>query len=339
MHRLQDAGRDPRAADGLSSARNDLRAWSARVDPVRTGRFAPTPSGTLHQGSLVASLASRCDALAHGYAWRLRIDDIDPPRTLKGAEDNIVQTLGACGFQWDDDVIHQSLHAHRYHQALNELIPSGRVFQCRCSRRQCGPEGRCIAGCRDNELSDDLSIASLSGDSEAFSLRLCVLQPPIDDPSGTTIHFTDGICGEQACDPAQSLGDIVLRRRDGPWSYALACSVDDSDGITDVVRGADLLQATFAQLSIMSHLGRNRPQYAHVPVARDAQGRKLGKQTSAPPIDAAQALPSLMQAWHFLGQSFRRNATPSTLEEFWRWATDDWSIERVPATSGSERLD
>jgi len=343
LHRLQDAGRDTRAANGLSALPLDQRAEISRRSPQRGGRFAPTPSGALHSGSLVAALASRCDAIAEGYAWQVRIDDIDPPRIKTGAIADILKTLRAFGFQWDGEVIYQSDRSTKYQQALQELIDTGCVFRCYCTRRQCGTAGRCIADCRSRKL--DLA------DERAFSLRLCVLDQvmshggikdgaacggnvaDISAATGKLMQFEDRICGQQTMDIARSLGDIILRRRDGLWSYAMACACDDSDGISDVVRGADLLEASFAQLSIMRKLGRSVPQYAHLPIAQDDLGRKLGKQTGAAAIDAANPLPALIQAWHFLGQSFNHSGTPSTLDNFWKAVAHDWSIQQVPESA------
>jgi glutamyl-Q tRNA(Asp) synthetase len=257
------------------------------------GRFAPSPSGPLHFGSLVAAVASYLDARAAGGEWRVRIEDVDTPRTVPGAEDEILRALEAFGLHWDGPVARQSDRIERYEAALARLRRDGLVYRCRCSRREIadsaftGPEGPVYPGtCRTLGL----------GDSVAGADRLRV--------PNRTIAFDDRVMGRVEQDLARDVGDFVLRRRDGLFAYQLAVVVDDADqGITDVVRGADLLLSTPRQILLQESLGLPTPRYLHIPVATGANGQKLSKQNLAAPIDRARPREALANALKFLGQS------------------------------------
>ena len=241
------------------------------------GRFAPTPSGPLHQGSLVAALGSFLDARQSVGRWLLRIDDLDPPREVAGATDTILRQLDRHGLHWDGPVFHQRDRAPAYRQALEQLRRQhpAAVFACDCSRARLGGQGmRRGAGgmplypgyCRDRDRVP-----------EPYAWRL---------RAEGRVGFHDRVQGDYAQRLEDAVGDFVLRRRDGLFAYQLAVVVDDADqGVNQVVRGADLIDNTPRQILVQRHLGIPTPAYAHLPVARNAAGDKLSKQTHAPPLD------------------------------------------------------
>lgn len=273
------------------------------------GRFAPTPSGPLHFGSLVAALGSCLDARAHGGAWLLRMEDVDPPRVVPGAADAILRSLEAYGFEWDDRVMWQSRRAEAYQAALDRLVRAGRVYGCACTRKSLaegaarGVEGFVYPGtCR--------------GRPPRPGMAQRLLVPP------ARVVFLDGLLGRVACDVARECGDFVLRRADGVFTYQLAVVVDDAEqGITHVVRGADLLASTPRQLVLQEALGYFQPAYMHLPVALDREGFKLSKQTLAAPLDDGNPLPALGRAAAFLGM---RMGPVGSVAEFWDRARKVW---------------
>jgi glutamyl-Q tRNA(Asp) synthetase len=278
------------------------------------GRFAPSPTGDLHFGSLLAALASYCDVRQRRGRWTLRIDDIDGPRMLKGSADSIQRTLENYGFQWDGPILWQSSHAERYHTALCTLAEKGLLFVCNCSRRTL-PRGQIYPGrCREHRVLTVPSAIAVT--DHALRMRM----------QGEAC-FDDAIQGNRRFDLAADVGDSIVWRRDGLVSYALACAVDDASDVTHVVRGADLLESTGAQLGIIAALGLTPPRYAHFPVAVDVNGDKLSKHSRARPIDETAPLVTLLQAWHFLGQ-IELKAT--SLREFWHHAEQLWDVDRVP---------
>jgi glutamyl-Q tRNA(Asp) synthetase len=294
------------------------------ASPRYRGRFAPSPTGPLHFGSLVAALASCLDARARGGEWLVRIEDVDRPREVAGAADAQLATLEAFGFAWDGAVLRQSARTHRYDAALRALLAAGHAYVCGCSRRQIaaiarhGVEGWIYPGtCRALGLAD--------GPHRAVRLRT-------DD---VPVGFVDRVHGAIACRVERTLGDCVIRRADGLHAYQLAVVVDDAaQGITQVVRGADLLHATPWQIVLQRRLGLPTPGYAHVPVVLGPDGRKLSKQDSAHPVDRADPLPALLAAWDFLGQRWL-SGRPGTVAEFWEEAPRCWDLARVPAQAPS----
>ena len=281
------------------------------------GRFAPSPTGPLHFGSLVAGVASWLDARAHGGEWLVRIEDVDAPRTVPGADDEILRALEAFGLTWDRSVLRQSERSDRYRHALERLRERGLVYRCRCSRREIadsalrGIDGMIYPGtCRDLRLAADSDGAD----------RLRV-------PAGV-LEFTDRVMGPIRQDVAREVGDFVLRRRDGLFAYQLAVVVDDADqGITDVVRGADLLLSTSRQILLQDCLGLPRMNYLHLPVATNAVGEKLSKQTGAAAVDPRDAPRALAEVLAFLGQTVPEAGNPA---EMLRAASASWRPARIP---------
>ncbi len=253
------------------------------------GRFAPTPSGPLHFGSLVAALASYLDARAHDGEWLLRIEDVDPPRVVKGAAAGILHTLAAHGFESDGEVIHQSRCGEAYLEALARLRDQGLIYPCTCSRKRIsdqslpGVDGFVYPGCcRDRNPAAE----------GALRFRLAAQR----------VRFEDRLLGQVACDVERECGDFVLRRVDGLITYQLAVVVDDArQGITHVVRGADLLTSTPRQIVLQQALGYPTPTYLHLPVVLDPHGCKLSKQTKAAALRDDDPLPALREAGRFLG--------------------------------------
>ena len=283
------------------------------------GRFAPTPSGPLHFGSLVAAVASYLEARRHGGEWLVRIDDLDPRRVAPEAADHILRTLTAFGLAWDGEVVRQSGRSDAYHAALHRLRRDGLLYPCACSRRDiadsaaAGLEGPVYPGiCRNG----------LSAERSARALRL--------DTRGGSIAFEDALQGRITQNVAAEIGDFVLYRADRVFSYHLAVAIDDAEqGITDVVRGADLLASTARQILLQRLLRLPTPRYAHLPIAVDQRGEKLSKQTRAAPLDASDPLPALVKSLQFLGHK-PPAAASARLDALWRWAMAEWRLERVP---------
>ena len=253
------------------------------MTPYR-GRFAPSPTGPLHPGSLLAALGSWLLARHAGGQWWVRVEDVDPPRTVPGAIDQQLACLTAFGLASDGPIVRQSQRDALYQRALERLLDEGTAFACHCSR---------------SELADQHGIhhhCVARGLRAQPAIRLRV-------PPGTRIAFHDGLRGPMEQDVHADVGDFVLRRADGYWAYQLAVVVDDGQqGITDVVRGADLLDSTPRQILLQRALGLPTPAYLHLPLLLDAHGRKLSKSDAARPLDPAAPLPALRQAWAALGQ-------------------------------------
>jgi len=261
--------------------------------PRYRGRFAPSPTGPLHFGSLVAALGSYLDARAHDGEWLVRMEDLDPPRAAPGTADDILRTLESLGLHWDGAVLRQSERGDAYRTALAELERKGATYPCACTRREIGDSA--LAGIDGSLVYPGTCRNGLPTGRTARATRLRV-----DD---AVIEFDDAVQGRLRQQLAADVGDFVLRRADGLFAYQLAVVVDDAaQGITDVVRGADLLDSTPRQIVLQRLLGVPTPRYLHLPVATNAAGEKLSKQTLAPPIDRARPGAALLAALDFLGQ-------------------------------------
>ena len=313
------------------------------------GRFAPSPTGALHAGSLVAALASWLDARAHGGQWLVRIEDVDTPRTVTGATERILQQLGDCGLTSDEAVVLQSTHVALYHQALEQLVNAQRAYPCSCSRKEIEIAiqaqgqilarhaqrvypGTCRQGMRPAHQSDGTPCVITT--SPAWRLRTEGFKEnsPIAPVkySDTAIHMIanrstswhDLWLGEQQQNVASEVGDFVLKRADGCYTYQLAVVVDDAaQGITHVVRGMDLADNTARQVLLQQALGLPTPQYLHTPLVLGADGEKLSKQNGAVALDTsspAAALAALQQAAHALG-------LPATTHSSIAQALTDWT--------------
>ncbi|MBK5969799.1 MULTISPECIES: tRNA glutamyl-Q(34) synthetase GluQRS [Thiorhodovibrio] len=293
------------------------------ADPAAyRGRFAPSPTGPLHFGSLVAALGSFLDARAAGGEWLVRMEDLDRTREVPGAAASILRTLERLGLHWDGSVDYQHQRLPLYRDALADLTQRGLAYSCSCSRKmiaataRVGSDGPIYPGtCRDG----------LKPGAKARTQRFRV--PPGE------VSIIDRIRGRVSLDVNAALGDFVLHRADGIPAYQLAVVVDDAaQGVNHVVRGADLLLCTLRQRLLQQALDLPAIEYAHLPLALDSQGRKLSKSASDTPLETADPLASLSPAWAFLGQT-QLPGEIDQLEDFWAFAIRHWSPERVPTGS------
>ena len=281
--------------------------------PHYVGRFAPSPTGLLHFGSLVAALGSYLDARSNNGTWLVRVDDVDQGRVKPGVTDAILSTLDAFGFEWDGEIVTQSQRSSRYQAALDRLAAKGDVFACGCTRKDFAGSiypGTCRRG--------------LNG-KPARSVRMRV--------DTQAVYFDDVLQG-RICQSLQSdVGDFVIRRADGYFAYHLATVVDDwEQNVTHVVRGCDLADSTPRQIFLQRALGYTTPSYAHLPVVVNTQGNKLSKHTAAPAVCAKDARKHLSDALRVLGQKPELAHEDLSLRELWDWAVEHWAIQNVPKT-------
>ncbi|MFZ5492696.1 MAG: tRNA glutamyl-Q(34) synthetase GluQRS [Pseudomonadota bacterium] len=283
------------------------------------GRFAPTPSGELHLGSLLAAVGSYLSARRAGGRWLLRIDDLDPPRVVPGAAAAILRSLEAHGLPWDGEVLWQSRRTDAYRAALDQLRRAGRVYPCACTRRELAAAAR--AGV-DGPVYRGTCRAGLPPGHDARAWRLRV--PDAD------IGFHDAVQGDVCQNLAREVGDFVLQRADGLLAYQLATVVDDAfQGVTEVARGVDLLTSTPRQIHLQHCLGLPQPGYAHLPLLVDRAGLKLGKQTRAAPLDntaASANLQAVLSALRLPPPADLHGAPPA---ELLRWAVARWDPARL----------
>ena len=286
------------------------------------GRFAPSPTGDLHMGSLMAALASCLEAKKQGGRWLVRIEDLDPPREMPGASARILKDLERFGFEWDGPVVYQSARHARYREVLERLIAEGHVYPCACTRREIQAAG--LVGV-DGYRYDGRCRNGLPAGAKPRAWRLRV--------PDEYIGFDDGIQGRQGQNLQQEVGDFVLLRADGCWAYQLAVVVDDADqGVNQVLRGADLLDSTPRQIYLQRLLGGREPQYLHIPVIANAAGEKLSKQTLAPALRSGNEADQLWQALKLLWQSPPAELAGAQLHEVWQWAQANWSVGYMPHT-------
>ncbi|MBE9609629.1 tRNA glutamyl-Q(34) synthetase GluQRS [Chitinilyticum piscinae] len=284
------------------------------------GRFAPSPTGELHIGSLLTAVASYLDARSHGGKWLLRIEDLDPPREVPGVAERMIATLQRYGFVWDGEIVWQSHRHGRYADIMDELLERGLAYPCHCSRSKIKAAGllavdgwRYPGFCRDAglQLATDLAV------------RLRV-------PVGC-VEYLDRLQGRQSQELAADVGDFVLRRADGCWAYQLAVVVDDADcGVNQIVRGADLLDSTPRQIYLQRILGFGEPHYLHLPVLVNSAGEKLSKQTLAPPLPEGGETNLLVLVLQLLGQNPPAGAQLWGLSGLWEWAVAHWTVSKIP---------
>ena len=281
--------------------------------PQYIGRFAPSPSGPLHFGSLVAALGSYLQARQQSGLWQLRIDDLDTPRVVAGAADTILSQLDAYGFEWDGAVIYQNGRRKAYQAALQQLRDQGAVYPCGCTRRDL------VSDAAGNRLYPGHCRNGIAEGRSARSERVRC--------QDIEIHFDDCVQGPVSQRLEQFSGDFPVLRADGLHAYHLAVVVDDAaQGITQVVRGADLLPSTPSQIHLQHLLGLPTPGYCHLPVAYGTDGDKLSKQTGAPPLDPNQPRPALIKALQHLGQHPPAELEHAPLADLWQWAFEHWKM-------------
>ena len=282
--------------------------------PPYRGRFAPSPTGPLHFGSLLAAFGSWLMARKARGEWLVRTEDLDPPREVPGAADDQLRTLERFGLLPDGEVLRQGERDAHYLGALERLLASGDAFECHCSRSDLAGSGGVHRTC----------VPGASRPDPAIRMRV---------PDGTIIGFEDRVHGAVEQDVSARVGDFVLRRADGPWAYQLAVVVDDAaQGITEVVRGADLLDSTARQVFLQRRLGLPTPRHAHLPLVVDADGRKLSKSLAALPVDGADPLPALRAAWLALGQAADAWPAGEPLATALGTAVSAFEANRIPRT-------
>ena len=280
--------------------------------PVHRGRFAPSPTGPLHAGSMLAALGSWLLARQAGGEWLLRIEDIDPPREVAGAASDQLRTLAAFGLHHDGEIARQSRRGHLYRDALDRLLMRGQAFECHCSRSELAASGGIHRQC----------VATAPRADPAIRLRVA---------DGCEIAFEDAVHGRIVQRVGRDVGDFVLLRADGLWAYQLAVVVDDAEqGITDVVRGADLLDSTPRQILLQRALRLPTPRHAHLPLLLGDDGRKLSKSDAALPVDTADPLATLRALWHCLGQAPLPADAMRSTAAFLDAAATAFRLERVP---------
>ncbi len=287
------------------------------MKPRYIGRFAPSPTGPLHFGSLVAAMASYLQARSRGGQWLLRIEDIDPPREVGGAAESIIRSLENLGFEWDQSITWQHSNLARYRELLDELHSQKMLYACCCSRRQLAATR--VSGVARGVYPGTCRERSLNFAGNSLRIRVA-----------GDIQFKDAIQGVISEFLPRETGDFIVKRRDGLIAYQLAVIVDDADQqVSEVVRGADLLDNTARQIFLLHRLNLAIPDYCHLPVAVDAKGIKLSKQTHANPVDNLTPVDALLAGWQFLGQH-RGTLQIDSVEDFWRWAVPSWSLANVP---------
>ena len=288
---------------------------TAASSPSYIGRFAPTPSGHLHFGSLVAALASYLDARSAGGRWLLRMEDLDPPREMPGAQAAIIEALHRYGFEWDGEWIRQSDRHDAYAHVVERLFSQGLAYACTCSRKQLeGYNGVYPGFCRN---------AGHSMKNAAIRVRVPELE----------YAFMDRVQGEYRQHLGRDVGDFIIRRRDGLYAYQLAVVLDDAaQGVTDIVRGADLLDSTPRQLYLQELLGLSQPRYLHVPLIVQPDGHKLGKSYRSPALTPEQATPLLLRALRTLGQPTDDRLEHASPRQVLDWAIAHWDAGLIPRT-------
>lgn len=283
------------------------------------GRFAPSPTGPVHFGTLVAAVGSYLQAKKNAGQWFVRIEDVDTTRKVLGADADILNTLESFGFEWDGDIIYQSQRTGFYQQALDQLIEQSLVFPCLCSRKQLASTDNLIypGTCRQRRLPE----------KQEHALRLRV--------GDVAITFNDQVCSKQTQNLKTECGDFVIKRRDQLFAYQLAVVVDDAvQGITEVVRGADLLDNTARQIYLQTSLGLPTPDYCHLPLVIDTDSnKKVSKSEGAGRVDTDKRELFLVKALEFLGQQPPADLQNSNVSSIWGWANEHWDISRVPCTT------
>ncbi len=328
MHRLQDPRRNSGETGQLTRFPQPIEVNDPASPPTPTaeyrGRFAPSPTGPLHLGSLYTALAGFLQAKARGGRWLLRIDDLDPYRTAPNSADQIQYALETLSLHWDGPVLYQSQRTERYRAALADLRSAGLVYPCTCSRKALG------SASGENSLSSVYPGFCRSrreqASHEPHALRIVT--------EGARISFTDKLQGAVTQDLAAEIGDFILFRRDQVYAYHLATVIDDAEqGMTEVVRGLDLLDSTPRQIYLQQRLGFSTPSYAHIPILVDEGGRKLSKQTFAPAAETRHPGAALYRLLFLLKQNPPAELAFAPTADILAWAISHWDIARLRGTA------
>jgi glutamyl-Q tRNA(Asp) synthetase len=315
-----------RGAVGPSAAGSAPQALDR---PRYVGRFAPSPTGRLHLGSLFAAAGSFLQARAAGGHWLVRMEDVDAPRIVPGAADEILRTLEQLGLQWDGPVLYQSTRTEAYAAALTALESRHLVFRCSCSRQELAANAPRVGAA----VPEDLFYPGTCRSGVRHPQR-----PPayrFRVPSGT-VSFEDGLQGTYSLDVSRTLGDFVIRRRDGLFAYQLAVVVDDAEqGVTEIVRGGDLLNNTPRQILLLQALDLTPPSYAHLPLLVEPDGQKLAKARRSLPVATIAGTMLVHRVLTLLGQSPPLDLASAPITEVWQWAIANWQPQRL---RGIERI-
>ena len=279
------------------------------------GRFAPSPTGPVHFGTLIAAVGSYLQARTNNGKWLIRMEDVDTTRKLEGSDKEILDTLEAFGFEWDGEIIYQSEQTEHYENALQQLISRSLVFPCTCTRKQLTSSNNSIypGTCRSKLLPNE----------DEHALRLLA--------KDITIEFSDRVMGKQSQNIAYQCGDFVIKRRDALFAYQLAVVVDDAmQNITEIVRGSDLLDSTPRQIYIQQLLGYQTPAYCHLPLAVDSNGDKISKSEGGARVDVNNKEKLVCKVLEFLGQNPPLDLADSDIDDIWKWSIDNWNVNNVP---------
>lgn len=290
----------------------------SKTPQIYKGRFAPSPTGSVHFGTLIAAVGSYLQAKSNHGEWLVRIEDVDTTRRVDGADADILHTLDAFGFEWQGQVIYQSSQTEYYQQALEQLISQSFVFPCLCSRKHLAKVNSMVypGTCRRRLLPE----------KKSHALRLRT--------NNKSICFDDAVMGKQSQNINKQCAEFIIKRRDGLFAYQLAVVVDDAlQGISEIVRGADLLDCTARQIYLQQLLGYATPTYCHLPLAIDSDGKKISKSEDAAKVDIKNREKLLYDALQFLGQQPPADLAHSTINDIWLWAVQHWKLQRVPATA------
>ena len=282
---------------------------------IYKGRFAPSPTGPVHYGTLIAAVGSYLQAKKNNGEWLIRMEDVDTTRKIEGSDVDILNTLEAFGFEWHGEIIYQSKQTELYEQALEQLISQSMVFPCLCSRKQLAESNSEIypGNCRGRHLPE----------KNEHALRVVA--------KNITIKFNDAVMAKQSQNIEQQCGDFVIKRRDGLFAYQLAVVVDDAlQGISEIVRGADLLDCTPRQIYLQQLLNYPTPAYCHLPLAVDSAGNKISKSEGASKINIKLKEKQLVCVLDFLGQQPPVDLAESNIKDIWVWAIKHWQIKLVP---------
>jgi glutamyl-Q tRNA(Asp) synthetase len=284
------------------------------------GRFAPSPTGPLHFGSLVTAVASYCDARAHAGQWLLRIENVDTTREVLGASKQIIDSLKSHGFEWDSNIVYQDQRTEFYEKYFNLLKKKSLIYPCSCTRK---------------EIADSTSESGIEGliyprtcyPNEANTKQKMAWRMHV---ANQYIHFVDRVAGAHTHHMPTDIGDFIIKRADGLFAYHLAVVTDDAkQGVTHVVRGEDLLNSTSRQILLQQALNLQTPSYMHIPIVKNADGEKLSKQTSAPAISNTDVIYNLYQAFTFLNLNPPQSILNASISESWKWAFEQWRTHYI----------
>ena len=283
------------------------------------GRFAPSPTGPLHFGSLIAAVGSYLQAKSRQGDWLVRMEDLDPPREVPGSADDILHSLEQHGLHWDEPVLYQSQRHDAYHDAIHTLTQQNLTFNCSCSRKDISK----LQSTQGTTVYPGTCRNGSENQSVQYAIRV--------KTESLEIGFDDNVQGYFSHNVGTVVGDFVLQRADGWFAYQLAVVIDDVEqGITEIVRGSDLLDNTPRQIFLQRVLGFEQPEYAHLPIATNTSGEKLSKQTFAQPVSNSFLSANLIKALEFLGQNPPTELVRSDLDSIWQWALEHWQLHKVP---------